>query len=950
MGGSQIPKTDSQIPSLDEILTEHQAIWDGSGRTQRHHPALRLAEDIVSGRAGTLDVATILDDLNEGALVARGDQMAAYFGTTNVLTNKDQIRQAITRLAYNPDGSKRTAQDFAKRLNGIYGAVFTGHPTFSNHPETYKSLAEYFTACAAGHASAAQASELQLRNKANLKFETPTLDGESAQSLEAIKNLHRAVAIVEEIAIEVGHDEYPQEWKTINYAPHTVATWIPFDWDGRDDISWNVLLEKRIALQIEMMTDYAHRFQQLKEDLDEAHHSKIDKIWNNLDFTITKLENHRRFFRDYDPAKDTTGAQLAKAEAAFADGAKDRITHPALLIEAINDILAQDVSHQAAKGLVHLRSRLDNHGLSLAHVHFRINSKSVNKALRSVDINVNEDIPAHEHDNIYGAKLKSRMDGLAGQASKPMSLAEIAQSNDVLKKQMGLIRFITANLDSHSPVRFLLAETHNSLVPRAVLSFAKEAGVEAFVDISPLFEDRDGINAAKEIVGKLYADRHFREYVQARGVAAFQFGYSDSGRFDGQLPAGAFIELVKGEIILQHDKYGLHNIPVKFFDTHGESIGRGAHPESVAERLRYIDTDFTLGLAGAKGVDIEAEESFQGGDGYVLMGTPDAALSYLAQALTHFAGDHTKARNDIYYDSEARKGSALAFFANARRAQSLLSQDQNNAALIELFGNMMFPTGSRPKKRRAASGGERELPRAIPHNGIFAQLGALVNVMYGISEAIKADPEGYEDLMRNSPAFRARMALVERAMDLSDPYILKSYVELYNPSFWHDRARALKDPAARERCRDVAHHMRELGHYPKFAPIVQRIIEDFEVIKAARESLDLPSDPMKDRAYKAHAAHRKMNMNTVHGLRLASMIDLFTQTVATPETVLQNSHRDEFIRAALSLDLDAIRKLEVSSAANDNSPETLWSNRLKASVARITRASQVQMNLVCAVG
>ena len=35
---------------------------------------------------------------------------------------------------------------------------------------------------------------------------------------------------------------------------------------------------------------------------------------------------------------------------------------------------------------------------------------------------------------------------------------------------------------------------------------------------------------------------------------------------------------------------GLREVELVIFDTHGESMGRGGHPESLADRLAYVDT------------------------------------------------------------------------------------------------------------------------------------------------------------------------------------------------------------------------------------------------------------------------------------------------------------------------------------------------------------------------
>ena len=66
---------------------------------------------------------------------------------------------------------------------------------------------------------------------------------------------------------------------------------------------------------------------------------------------------------------------------------------------------------------------------------------------------------------------------------------------------------------------------------------------------------------------------------------------------------------------------GLDNVELVIFDTHGELIGRGCHPESFADRLDYVDTPASRLALARLGIACKQEVSFQGGDGYIYFGT-----------------------------------------------------------------------------------------------------------------------------------------------------------------------------------------------------------------------------------------------------------------------------------------------------------------------------------------
>jgi phosphoenolpyruvate carboxylase len=73
--------------------------------------------------------------------------------------------------------------------------------------------------------------------------------------------------------------------------------------------------------------------------------------------------------------------------------------------------------------------------------------------------------------------------------------------------------------------------------------------------------------------------------------------------------------------------YGLQDVELVFFDTHGESPGRGAHPASLADRLLYLAPPHSEQVFAKAGIRVARETSFQGTDGYLLFGTPDLSAS-----------------------------------------------------------------------------------------------------------------------------------------------------------------------------------------------------------------------------------------------------------------------------------------------------------------------------------
>ena len=152
-----------------------------------------------------------------------------------------------------------------------------------------------------------------------------------------------------------------------------------------------------------------------------------------------------------------------------------------------------------------------------------------------------------------------------------------------------VIAQIRKYIDRTGPVRFLIAECETAYTVLCALYFARLFGVEECIDISPLFETQRALEVGSRVIDQLLENPHFRGYIERRGRICVQTGFSDAGRYLGQIAAAASIERFRIRLADVLANHGLKGIDVVVFDTHGESIGRGAHPGSFPERLAYTN-------------------------------------------------------------------------------------------------------------------------------------------------------------------------------------------------------------------------------------------------------------------------------------------------------------------------------------------------------------------------
>ena len=146
------------------------------------------------------------------------------------------------------------------------------------------------------------------------------------------------------------------------------------------------------------------------------------------------------------------------------------------------------------------------------------------------------------------------------------------------------------HVDADQPIRFLIAECEKPITVLSALYLAHKLDIADHLDISPLFETDYGIESGGEIIKTLLQMPVYRSYLKSRGRMAIQIGFSDSGRFVGQIAAAISIEKLQISIIGALNEILGTSIDLIIFNTHGESKGRGGNPDSPEERQGFILT------------------------------------------------------------------------------------------------------------------------------------------------------------------------------------------------------------------------------------------------------------------------------------------------------------------------------------------------------------------------
>ena len=434
--------------------------------------------------------------------------------------------------------------------------------------------------------------------------------------------------------------------------------------------------------------------------------------------------------------------QFAKASRYFATTQASRTTNAQQLRLLAQQALDQAQHNQLAEHIIDdiqiLTTAIEQFGLSLAHVHMRINASQLHNALLGhIDIETHIDDPARKM--TYQRQLDRLLRDAKPAKTHFGSLITETMSAKIL---FMLMSHMKDAIDDEQPIRFLIAECESSITPLIALYFAKCFGIENHIDISPLLETERALNKAPSLIADLLGNKHYRNYLKKRGRLCIQTGYSDAGRHLGQIACALAIERTHAQTANIIQKSKLNDIPVLFFDTHGESCGRGAHPQSFSHRLHYLSSGYAQEKMKENHVKHLREISFQGGDGYAWFMHKKTAYATTTRICEYVCTQKNKKKNahDPFY---IRPDEATEITHIIKDFNRNLMHDNDYAKFLSLFGHKLtYASGSRPHQRQYEGGGnlKRRLVshwRAIPHNAVLHQIGFLATVIGGVGKAVR---------------------------------------------------------------------------------------------------------------------------------------------------------------------------------------------------------------------
>ncbi len=750
--------------------------------------AYDISKSVEDREIAFRDIEALVKTLSDQGAVARAKRLRTRAGADKFTSLRNRIKHvAEDQAAAGFDAFKAWAETPGQ------GIVLTAHPTFSLSRDIRDTLGNI----ASNDESKIDGFVETLKTHPYLPKRAPTLLEEHEDTQKTLARIQGAMDKLNAVVLDVAAKHFPDQWMGVT--PHLVDaySWVGYDIDGRTDISWGDALRLRLSEKRDQLARYAKEAARLasKGGFDSKSEDAVDALSDRIRDGLASAERDLELFEtDLDDPDN-----LVAAANNLTRQSPRRFTDLATLHPLLNTAISGAPNAKTQRELICLRAKMKAFGLGTARIHFRLNARHVESGVRGI-------FGLSDNGSDTRTVLKRATQLTKSVKAQPVNFASLALEKSTAHEKMILIAQIQKYIDASVPIRLLIAETEDALVPLSVLYLARRYGVADMLDISPLFETADALNNGGRIISKMLENSVYRDYIEARGVFAIQTGFSDAGRFMGQIPATLAIERLQSHFAREMERHNVEGVTALVFNTHGEGLGRGGHPGTLAERLDYAMSPWAIAQFERRGIHLCHETSFQGGDGYMWFQTPELADATVFSLIGGRHADRSHAGDDPFY---TEKDFSWDVYRTIGSEQDALYSDPNYVGLLGGLGqNMLIPTGSRAAKRAKPGSGadvfDPRLLRAIPHNAILQQFGAPANIFYGVGRAAGIDPEKFEASYNTSARAKSIFDLVITTMCRTNLSILTGYGRLFDPGFWISRALSGAEPMLAERSLIVA--------------------------------------------------------------------------------------------------------------------------------------------------
>lgn len=697
----------SPIRIIDEFFTRHTTYVNEKDRT-----------DLLFRFVQYLERQVVLFDALEDASFREVHDLNGV-GTLKHIESEIILNNKEGELA-------KKLENFAIRL------VLTAHPTQFYPGPVLGIINDLARALAENNTSLINTYLQQLGKTPFFKKKKPTPYDEAISLIWYLENVFYSAAgkIVSTLK-----SQFPDAVQKANPVIR-MGFWPGGDRDGNPFVTTDTTLQVADALRGSILKCYYMEVRRLKRRLTFA----------GIDALLTELEN--KLYANV-----------------FIPGIKTTLTKEEILqtLEEIRQIIILQHNGLFLHTVTSLINKIEVFGLHFASLDVRQDSSIHNQVLET--LSQKGILPTNYTEMSEAEKIEalSKLDH-----SIDPELLEDPLEQDTIRS-ISCIKKIQEYNGSDGCNRYVISHCYSALNALEVYSLFILSGwqpEEINVDIVPLFETIDDLDAAADVMRTLYTNPVYKQHLQRRkNRQTIMLGFSDGTKDGGYMMANWGIYKAKEKLTAVSRECGVN---VVFFD------GRGGPPSRGGGKTHKFYASMGQNISNE-----EIQLTIQGQTVSSNFGTIDSAQFNMEQLLN--AG----ITNDLFSELETtftkeedqllQELSELSYDVYKElRDHPYLADYLLQASPLRFYSETNI--GSRPAKRGSSSGLTLKDLRAIPFAGSWSQLKQNVTGFYGVGSALKKIEEqgkfqAVKELYKNSLFFKTLLDNCEMAM-------MKSYFPL----------------------------------------------------------------------------------------------------------------------------------------------------------------------------
>ncbi|MEP1305286.1 MAG: phosphoenolpyruvate carboxylase [Balneola sp.] len=636
------------------------------------------------------------------------------------------------------------------------------------------------------------------------------------------------------LAMETYYGECPELPNILKY-----RSWIGSDRDGNPNVTssvtWQTILEQRRTV----LTKFIEELNRLRRYLSISY--KETDISDELKSSLKEEEKsnplpdiyERRYQREPYRRKITHMMQKIEKQINILDSEKPQILQVAQNyksdaflhdLELIKESLIKfDLRGLAEHGnLQDLMYRANTFGFHLMALDIRQHSKLHEQAVHELFAK------AGVHVEYESLSEDDKIELLIKELRNPRPLSPFkSERSEVAEKVLGVFEEIhdMIQLDPNSFGSYIISMTHGVSDMLEVLIIAKEIGlwsfkngkVETKLDVVPLFETIEDLEASSDLMAQMFEDELFAKQIEARGnFQEIMLGYSDSNKDGGYWMANWALDKAQFDLGTVCRKY---NIDFRLFHGRGGTIGRGGGQSNKA-----IVAMPAVSNNGCIRFTEQGEVlSFR----YSL---PEIAHRHLEQIVNAMVQVTMAQKTETGYLNESKEKELMEKLSkiSMEKYRSLID-DENfwdwyaGITPIEHIGKL--PIASRPVSRGSSGTMVFDNLRAIPWGFAWTQLRYNIPGWYGIGKALSelfSESEENEQILKkwfNSWVF-FKTVLNNSQRELARTHLKTA--EIYNKEQKHFHTQIVSEYGKAE---NGIRRIAEIENFLDHNPVIQKSIK-----------------------------------------------------------------------------------------------------------------------------